>query len=158
VTADLFLLSIFLPIIFGSAISDLQQFKIHNIQVLAAFSLFIMSSPFLLGMDEFSSRVLAAVITFGICFILFSLRLIGGGDAKMMPVVILFIPSGEVVLFLRIFAFNLLLVSLGALFIQRAPGLRRAGWTSAHERRKVPVGVAMAFSAAALAVHLALRQ
>lgn len=157
-TAELVLLLIFLPIIFGSAISDFQQLKIRNVQVLTALGLFLIASPFLLEMDELSFRLLAAALTFGICFLLFSLRLIGGGDAKMMPVVLLFVPAGEVILFLRIFAGALLLVSLGALFLQRSPGLRRAGWASAQERRQVPVGVAMAISVAALAVLLVWRQ
>jgi prepilin peptidase CpaA len=157
-TLDVLLLLLFLPIIIGSAVSDFQQLKIRNVQVLTALGLFVLVSPFLLGVDELWSRYLAAALTFGICFILFSLRFIGGGDAKMMPVVILFVPGGEIVLFLRIFAFALLLVSLGALFIQRTPRLRRAGWTTAQERRQVPVGVAMAISAAALAVHLVLTQ
>lgn len=155
-TADLLLLLFFLPIILGSAISDFHHLKIRNVQVIAGLALFLIISPFLLDLPEFSFRLLSAVLTFAICFILFSLHLIGGGDAKMMPVVILFVPTDEVVFFLRIFAFVLLLVSLAALFIQRTPGLRRAGWTTAQEGRQVPVGVAMAFSAAALAVRLAL--
>lgn len=157
-TADILLLLIFLPIIFGSAISDFQHLKIRNVQVLIAIGLFTLIFPFLLGMDELSSRLLAASLTFGICIILFSLRLIGGGDAKMMPVVMLFVPAGEVVLFLRIFACALLLVSLGALFVQRRPRLRRAGWSAAQERRQVPVGVAMAVSVAALTINLVLTQ
>lgn len=157
-TADLLLLLFFLPVIFGSAISDFNHLKIRNIQVIVGLAVFLMISPFLLDLHEISFRLLSAALTFGICFILFSLRLIGGGDAKMMPVVLLFVPTDEVVLFLRIFAGALLLVSLGALFIQRTPRLRRAGWTTAQERRQVPVGVAMAFSAAALAAYLVLRQ
>jgi prepilin peptidase CpaA len=157
-TADLLLLLFFLPVIFGTAISDFNHLKIRNVQVIVGFAVFLMVSPFLLDLHEISFRLLSATLTFGICFILFSLRLIGGGDAKMMPVVLLFVPTDEVVLFLRIFAGALLLVSLGALFIHRTPVLRRAGWTTAQERRQVPVGVAMAFSTAALAVHLVLRQ
>ncbi len=156
-TADLLLLLFFLPIIFGSAISDFNHLKIRNVQVTVGLAAFLVISPFLLDLNEISFRLLSAVLIFGICFILFSLRLIGGGDAKMMPVVLLFVPSDEVVLFLRIFAGALLLVSLGALFIQRTPRLRRAGWTTAQERRQVPVGVAMALSAAALAAYLVLR-
>ena len=156
-TADLLLLLFFLPVIFASAISDFNHLKIRNVQVTVGLAAFLVISPFLLDLNEISFRLLSAVLIFGICFILFSLRLIGGGDAKMMPVVLLFVPSDEVVLFLRIFAGALLLVSLGALFIQRTPRLRRAGWTTAQERRQVPVGVAMALSAAALAAYLVLR-
>jgi prepilin peptidase CpaA len=153
-TTELVLLLIFLPIILASAVSDFQHLKIRNLQVLVAFGLFATASPFLLGIEELSIRLMAAALTFSICFVLFSLRLIGGGDAKMMPVVILFIPSGELVLFLRIFAGALLLVSLGSLFLQRTPGLRRPGWASAHDRRQVPVGVAMALAVVALTTAL----
>jgi prepilin peptidase CpaA len=158
VTVELLLLLIFLPIIIGSAVSDFQSLKIRNVQVLVALGLFLMASPFLLGMEELAIRLFAAAVTFGICFVLFSLRLIGGGDAKMMPVVILFVPSGELVLFLRIFAGALLLVSLGSLLLQRNPGLRPAGWASVHARRQVPVGVAMALAVAALALLIAFAQ
>jgi prepilin peptidase CpaA len=158
VTAELILLFMFLPVIFGSAISDFQHLKIRNVQVLIALGFFVMASPFLLGMEELSIRLLAAALTFSICFVLFSLRLIGGGDAKMMPVLILFVPSGELVFFLRVFAGTLLMVSLGSLFLQRNPGLRPAGWTRVEGRRQVPVGVAMALAVATLALHIALRQ
>lgn len=155
-TAELSLLLLFLPIILSSAISDFRHLKIRNLQVLAGLGLFLLACPFLLDFDEISIRLLAAAVTFGICFVLFSFRLIGGGDAKMMPVVMLFVPGGEVVLYLRIFAFALLLVSLGALLAQRTSWTRRAsGGSGVQELRQVPVGIAMASSVAALAVLMA---
>jgi prepilin peptidase CpaA len=153
-TAELIVLLVFLPIVIGSAISDFLHLKIRNHQVLAALILFMVVAPLLLDMQEAKFRLLAAILTFGICFALFCMRLIGGGDAKMMPVVLLFVPSTETVLFLRLFAGTLALVSLGVLFFQFAPRLRRVGWSAAREHRQVPVGVAMALSVAALTVHL----
>jgi prepilin peptidase CpaA len=154
VTEELFLLLVFMPIIFASAASDFQHLKIRNVQILAGLALFVLAAPFLLEMEELSFRILGAATTFAFCFFLFSFRLIGGGDAKMMPVVMLFVPAGEVVLYLRIFAGALLIVSVGSLVLQRNPGLRPAGWTSVHKRRQVPVGVAMATSVAVLAGYL----
>jgi prepilin peptidase CpaA len=154
VTEELLLLLLFLPIVCTSAVSDFQHLKIRNVQILAGLALFVLAAPFLLEMEELSFRLLAAAVTFAFCFVLFSFRLIGGGDAKMMPVVLLFVPAGEVVLYLRIFAGALLLVSLGSLVLQRTPGFRPAGWTCVHKRRQVPVGVAMATSLAVLAGYL----
>ena len=100
-------------------------------------------------------RFLVGTATFGIAFTLFSLHLIGGGDAKMMPVVMLFVPSDELTLYLRIFAVALGAVSLGVLLVQRAPAFRRVGWLSLPERRQVPVGVAIALAVVLLTLSIA---
>jgi Flp pilus assembly protein protease CpaA len=73
----------------------------------------------------------------------------------MMPVVMLFVPSDELTLYLRIFAVALGAVSLGVLLVQRAPAFRRVGWLSLQERRQVPVGVAIALAVVLLTLSIA---
>ena len=135
------------PVLVASAISDLRFLKIPNTHVLLALGLFVAAAPFTLDWPELYPRLIAAGITFAIGFTLFALRLIGGGDVKMMPVVLLFIPPPDVVLYLRFFAVALVFVCLFALVLQTAPVFRNLGWESARHRRHVPVGVAMAASA-----------
>lgn len=151
---ELILLVAVSPVVLASAVSDLRQLKIRNLHVLTALGLFAVLAPFLLDLDELPSRLLAAGVTFAICFGLFALRVIGGGDAKMLPAVMLFVPAAEVVLFLRIFAVALGAVSLCALLVQRSPAFRRLGWSSVQEQRQVPVGVAIAAAVVLLALSM----
>lgn len=145
------LLLAFVPVIAASAVSDLRHLRIPNTHVLIALGLFVLAAPFAIGWTDLAPRLLAAAITFAIGFALFALGMIGGGDAKMMPVVMLFIPAPDVIQFLQVFAIALGLVSLGALVVQRVPVFRRLGWESVQAHRHVPVGVAMAASVILLA-------
>lgn len=140
------LLLALIPVLVASALTDLRSLRIPNTHVLLALAIFVLAAPFALAWPELYPRLIAAGITFAIGFVLFALRMFGGGDAKMMPVVMLYIPADDVVLYLRLFAAALLVVSLLALVVQKAPAFRNLGWASARNRRHVPVGVAMAAS------------
>ncbi|WP_135450057.1 MULTISPECIES: A24 family peptidase [Tabrizicola] len=151
-TAEGLLLSALALIVAASAISDLRHLRIPNTHVLVALGLFAVTAPFMLAWPELSPRLLAAGITFALCFALFALGVIGGGDAKMMPVIMLFVPAQDVVGFMQVFALALGAVSLGALAVQRVPFFQRLGWESARAQRHVPVGMAMAAAVIFLAV------
>lgn len=153
-TPELILLLALTPVVVVSAISDLRNLKIRNHQVLVALAIFVLLAPFQLDLQEIWMRASVGVATFGIGFALFALRVIGGGDAKMMPVVMLFVPSNEVAHFLQIFAVALGALSLCMLLVQRVPAFRRAGWSSLQGQRHVPVGVAIAISVTILALTL----
>lgn len=140
------LLLLLVPVLLASAVSDLRVLKIPNTHVLVALGIFILAAPFVLTWPELFPRLVAAGITFAIGFAFFALRLFGGGDVKMMPVVMLYIPAPDMVLYLRLFAAALLAVTLLAMVLQRAPLFRNLGWESARKHRHVPVGVAMAAS------------
>lgn len=145
-SSETLLLMALVPVVVASAFSDLRHLRIPNTHVLIALGLFVLVGPLTLSWAELSPRLLAAGITFALCFVLFAVGVIGGGDAKMMPVLVLFIPSQGLVDFLRVFAIALGVVSLGALVFQRVPYFRRAGWKSAQGQRHVPVGLAMAIA------------
>lgn len=155
-TPDALLLLVLVPIICASAVSDLRHLRIPNGHVLLAICAFAIAAPLALTFPELSYRLLAAAITFAVGFALFALRMFGGGDAKMMPVVMAFVPSQEVGPFLQIFALALGAVCLGALVLQRAPLFRRLGWESVRAQRHVPVAVAMAAAVILLAIRLAV--
>lgn len=155
-SSDTLLLMALVPIVVASAIADLRHLRIPNTHVLIALGLFVLAGPLTLSWAELSPRLLAAGITFALCFVLFAAGVIGGGDAKMMPVILLFIPSPGLVDFLRVFAIALGAVSLGALVVQRVPYFRRLGWKSAQARRHVPVGVAMAIAVTLAAIASAV--
>ena len=144
--SEALLLLALVPVIVASAISDLRYLRIPNTHVLIALALFVLAAPLAIGWAGLPPRLLVAGITFAIGFALFAPGLIGGGDAKMMPVVMLFVPPPDLVQFLQLFAIALGVVSLGVLGVQRAPIFRRLAWESVQAHRHVPVGLAMAAS------------
>lgn len=153
---DLILLIALMPVVLASALSDLRQLKIRNTHVLTAIGFFAALAPFLLDGTEIASRILVAALIFAVCFFLFALRVIGGGDSKMLAVVMLFVPSTDAVQFLRIFAVALAVVSLSALMLQNSPAIRVLSWSSIQKKRHVPVGVAIAISVALLVLSFVL--
>ncbi len=141
-----------LAIVCAAARSDLRHLRIPNSHVLVVLALFVLTAPFLPGWSELGARLLAAAIAFAVGFVLFVLRLFGGGDVKMLPAILLMVPSDNQLVFLQLFAGSLLVTSLGALALQRLPAAQRLGWQSVRTAGHVPVGVAMAGAVALLAL------
>jgi prepilin peptidase CpaA len=146
-----------LAVLVASAVSDLRHLRIPNSHVLLVLAIFVVTAPLVLTLPELGIRLLGAAIAFGIGFVLFALRLFGGGDVKMLSVVLLLVPSADVVLFLRLFAGALLISSLGMVVLQRAAVGDRLGWESFRRRGHVPVGVSIAIAAICLVALAPLR-
>ncbi|MDV7269942.1 prepilin peptidase [Thioclava sp. A2] len=150
--ADLLLLALVLPLVVAAALSDLRRLKIPNSYVLVAVVIFLGVAPVLLTLDDLGARVLGAGIALAIGFVLFGLRLFGGGDVKMMAALMLFVPVGASALFMQMFSLALLVTAGGMLFVQRAGG--HPDWASVQARGKMPVGVPMALAVAGLLILL----
>jgi prepilin peptidase CpaA len=139
-------LAALLPLLALSAASDLRHLRIPNRHVLLALALFAVTAPLALTLPELGGRLAVAAVAFGLGFGLFALGLFGGGDVKLFPVLLLFIPMTDQILYLRLFSGALLVTCLGVAVLQRLPQPSRPGWTSAQLKGHVPVAVAMALS------------
>lgn len=142
-----------LPILAASAISDLRHLRIPNSHVLMVLCVFAACVPFLPSWSELGLRLLAAGLAFASGFVLFAVRMFGGGDVKMMAAVFLLVPSADAVIFLQIFSASLLATSIGIMLLQRLPAGWRPSWQSAQLQDHVPVGVAIASSVALLCLY-----
>lgn len=79
------------PLLVAVAFGDLARLRISNRLVLAVLILFVTSVP-LFAPDELVLRLAAGFAVFLALAGLFALGLMGGGDAKMLPAVVLFVP------------------------------------------------------------------
>lgn len=140
-----------LPILFVAAVLDLRHYRIPNPLVVLGLALFL-ATAIMLGPDEASARLLQGGITFAICFILFGLGLMGGGDAKILPVVLLFVPTGEVAAYLFCLSFGMALGIGGLTLLRRWDVAPTGGWAAFERREGFPVGLAIAISAVIFAV------
>jgi prepilin peptidase CpaA len=129
-----------------SAFSDARQLRIPNLHVVAVIGLFALAASFSLSWPDLAERLIAAGITFGIGFVLFALRLFGGGDVKMMSAMMLYIPASHLALYLFVFSCALLVSSLAITVLNHARSESLQNWEGFQTRGHIPVGVALFLS------------
>ncbi|QUJ76710.1 prepilin peptidase [Sulfitobacter albidus] len=79
--------------------TDLRYRRIGNESVAALGLIFVLGCLLSGPPDDVTGRMVAAAVVFGLCFLAFAARLLGGGDVKLLPVVFLFIPVDGVAAF-----------------------------------------------------------
>ncbi len=86
------LASVFFALVAWSVVTDLHKMIIPNWLSGAVFVLFI-PAAFVAGLSwpEVGGHVLAMVIALAVCFLLFAVNVFGGGDAKLIPGVMLWV-------------------------------------------------------------------
>ena len=99
-----------------------------------------------LPFEEAAMRVLIALLSFAVCCGMFAAGLLGGGDAKFFPVVLLAIPVAWIGPFLMLYG-----LSLGITFAILCAGRLTLGSPNAEilslrPEPEVPLGVPMALS------------
>ena len=140
------------PVLLACAWTDVRQMRIPNALVIAAFAVFVATVP-VIGLEAALWRLLAGVITFVICFGLFAARLIGGGDAKLFPVMILFVPATMHAEFMIVFSSSMAICMALVLATKRmVQATEGSGWKSMDPGRKFPMGTAFAMCAVAFLV------
>ena len=144
-TVDILVALVFLPVLFGTAYGDLRWMKIPNNLSLVGLTLFVCCLPFL-GFETWMIRAAIGAITCVICFVLFAIGWFGGGDAKILPVTLLFVPTSHMALYL--FAFSTCMVfGMLAIWLVRwrfaHPG---AEWVSLQSGAAFPMGISIAAS------------
>ena len=88
--ADLFVLGAVLLLI-AAAVWDAVTMTIPNYLVLAVLTLYAVSLTVGFDLSNFLFDLLAAAIIFAICFGLFAMGWLGGGDAKLAPGAVLWV-------------------------------------------------------------------
>ena len=93
--------------------SDLPQMRIPNFLSLTGLFLFVLCLP-ILGGEAWLLRAATGFFTFVLCFGLFAAGWFGGGDAKILPVTVLFVPLGHIELYMLSFSASMVLGIIGA--------------------------------------------
>jgi len=135
-----------LPVMLAVGFCDFRYMKIPNILSILGIIIFI-GTAFLLPIPEIGLRILASIIAMVVGFILFALRMFGGGDIKIFSVLMLFIPSQTMALFGLVFSISILF-GIGLIMTLRiAPGAQESRWVSLKERVKFPMGISISLAA-----------
>lgn len=73
------------------AITDLRTFKIYNSRVLLLLALYGLFAAITRSPYEILSDIILGLIVFALLFLFYLKNVIGGGDVKLVPVVVLFV-------------------------------------------------------------------
>ena len=142
---DMLPLLLLSPLLLSVAYFDLRYMRIPNVLSVLAVALFVLTMP-LLGWHEFAARLVAATIVFGIGFAVFALRMVGGGDVKILAGLMLFIPSQTYQTFGFGFSAALLLGIVFVLGLRVIPRLQRTHWVTIQARGTFPMGISIALA------------
>lgn len=142
------------PILLAAAllaliVLDLRFMRIPD-QLVAAFLALFIVKVLAQGPGEWLlwQMGLAAVV-FGACFVAFGLNLLGGGDAKVLPVLALFVPLGQLAPAMLLFSVALILSIAAVLACRRIWSHPDRSWAVLRER-DLPMGLPMGLTGLAL--------
>ncbi|MDW4499967.1 prepilin peptidase [Sulfitobacter sp. D35] len=134
------------PLILLAAWIDLREMRIPDGLVVAGLAIFVLTAPFV-GIEEALWRLVAGTVAFALCFVLFGLRVFGGGDAKFFPVLVLYVPHGELAAFLAVFGVSMAACMIGIVGLRQTASLPEARWKSMQDDGRFPMGTAFAMTA-----------
>ncbi|MEX0302383.1 MAG: prepilin peptidase [Leisingera sp.] len=143
------------PLLIWAGINDLRQLRIPNWLVLCMAAVFLLTAP-LLPLPETGMRLLAAGVVALICAALFHLRVIAGGDVKMMSVAILFVPSSALSAFGWCFSAAMIAVVIAVAAPRVSPPATTVNWAAVQAPGSLPMGAAISLGLAALPVAVGL--
>ena len=136
----------FLPAVIPLAIyiawNDMRAMTISNKSLVVLLAVFALLGPFAFGFPAYFWQWLHFPVVLAVCMALWSLRAMGGGDAKMIAVMAPFFVVDDSILILRIFAASLLgALAMHSLF--RLTPLRNLApdWQSWSAGRYFPKGL-----------------
>ena len=152
--SDVLPLVLLTPVLCAVAWSDLRHLRIPNRLVGVALGLFVLCIPLLTG-SEVAWRLGAALVVFALGTLAFALRLVGGGDVKMLAALMLFVPSQTWNVFGYGLSLALVAGVLVVLALRAAPVLRNADLAVIRARGKFPMGISLALAGILHAVFIA---
>jgi prepilin peptidase CpaA len=138
-------LLIFAPVLLCVAYFDLRYMRIPNVLSLIGLAIFAVFA-YWLGWPEAGWRIAAAAVIFAIGVGAFAMNWFGGGDIKMLSVLMLFVPTGTWQLYALCFSVAMILGIMFILTLRAAPWLEGSSWVTIQKKGTFPMGISIALS------------
>lgn len=124
--------------------SDLRLMRIPHVLLGLIALLFLVAVAPTLPMSELLWRLVAGILVFGACFAAFAARLLGGGDTKLLPLLVLFVPTEALALFALFLSAGLILGLVVVRGLRRLPRSSVQRWAGLDRRDRYPLGPGIA--------------
>jgi len=146
-TSALWFLPAVTPIAIYIAWNDMRSMKITNASVLALVIVYAVIGPFAFGLEVYAWQWLHLPATLVVCMALWALRVMGGGDAKMIAAMSPIFMVGDLVLIIQLFAACLLgALAVHSLFRFTALKNFAPDWKSWTAGRYFPKGLPLSMT------------
>lgn len=130
------------PLLIATMLSDLRRLRIPNAYSIAALGLFALTA-LVWPPHDLVPRLIVAGLVFIAGYIGFARGLVGGGDVKILSVLMLFVPVQALALFANVFSASLLLGVAALIALRRIPGQPPTGWAGIWGSRAFPMGMSI---------------
>lgn len=120
---------------------DLRYMKIPNLLVLVLVGLFVAKAMLMPDRVMLGEQLILAGAVFAIGFVMFALRLMGGGDTKVLPALVLFVPLAFLPQVMIVFSVMLILGTLAVIGLRRVLGAREASDWAFLRTKRMPMGL-----------------
>ena len=120
--------------------SDLRHMRIPNALLLVILALFLTALLPVLPWTELAWRLTAAGVVFALCIGAFAAQLLGGGDTKMLPLLVLFIPAQDWALFALFLSAGLIVTLVGVRVLRLLPREWLQPWRGLARDDRFPLG------------------
>ncbi len=144
-TVELWVAYTFLPILAVTAFFDLREMRIPNWLSWQGLALFAFCLP-ILGIDVWGVRALVGACAFAVCFGLYAMGWLGGGDAKIFPVTMLFVPISVLPLYMFSFSAAMCAGMIGIWCARSVYASPDSNWVSMKPGAAFPMGISIAGS------------
>lgn len=141
-------LAAMVPLMVYTMYADLRALRIPNWVVLAVLGVFVVTGLWGLPLEIFLWRLAYGLIVLllGFAIYAFGKGKVGGGDMKLMAVLVPFVAGSDVMFVLVVYA----IVTLIALFVHRLIRAmlrgRQTGWIAIDQKIYFPVGLILGFT------------
>jgi prepilin peptidase CpaA len=154
---ELAILTLFPAAVIFAACMDLVSMTIPNRISLFLIAAFLCLAPFAgMSWSQFGGHLAAGAIVLAVTFAMFFARLMGGGDAKLLAAIALWVGMDSLLAYVLLAAVCGGLLALGLLFFRTLPlplAMAKEAWIGRlyKPRGDIPYGIAL--SAAALWIY-----
>ena len=145
--AALWFLPAILPIALYIAWNDMRSMKITNQSVLVLVVAYAVLGPFAFGFELYLWQWVHLPVVLAVCMAMWALRMMGGGDAKMIAAMSPMFMVQDILLITQIFATSLL-AALAVHSLFRFTRLKNfaPNWKSWHAGRYFPKGLPLSMT------------
>jgi prepilin peptidase CpaA len=150
------LLSIFPIAVVYAAFSDVFTMKIPNMISIILFAAFFLLAPFVLGINAILWHVLTFAAVLALTFGLFAKGYLGGGDAKLMAVIALWVgleAIGPYLFYAAMFGGAMALLFIGFRKINLPASWQAQPWLARLHTKGHGIPFGLPLGAAALAIY-----
>lgn len=142
---DLLGMIVLAPVMVAVALSDLRHMRIPNSLSLIGLGLLV-AVALAFPPEDLPARLAVAMIVFTLGFLGFALGLVGGGDVKILSVMLLAVPANALPIYAYVFSASMFVGIAAILALRRVPQVSGWGWKAFGGSTGFPMGLSIALS------------